>query len=281
MPSAGMQYTQRRLQRSVTEMRRSRTTRPWVSTRDPTGIGRFLQARGPRIRRSAARDNRGRMAAMAQERARMAGRQARVGVAAAWLAAAVLGAAATACAQQVADSTFDASVAKPAYTATHPRVLFDEAHRNFHTTTGRYKPFATLIANDGYRVTPNLKPFSRETLAGYDVLVIANAAGEGWDSDSAIVKPAFMSDECDAVRDWVRAGGALLLIADHAPFGTSAENLAQRFGVSMSTGYTIDSTHADPESNSPSVLVYSRANGLLRDHPITRGRDSTERIGRV
>lgn len=189
--------------------------------------------------------------------------------------------AAPARAQQVADSTFDASVARPAYTTTHPRVLFDEAHHNFHTTTGRYKPFATLIANDGYRLTPNPAPFSRRMLDGFDVLVIANAAGAGWDSDSGVVQSAFMSDECDAVRDWVRDGGALLLIADHAPFGTSAQALAQRFGVSMSTGYTIDSTHADPESGNPSWIVYSRDNGLLRDHAVTRGRDSTERIGRI
>lgn len=184
-------------------------------------------------------------------------------------------------AQQVADSTFDARVAKPAYTAAHPRVLFDEAHHNFHTSTGRYKPFATLIANDGYGMTANQAPFTRSLLDGHDVLVTANAAGEGWDSDSAIVHPAFMSDECDAVRGWVRAGGALLLIADHAPFGTSAEALAQRFGVEMSQGYTIDSTHADPEIGNPGCLVYSRENGLLLDHAITRGRDSTERIGRV
>jgi hypothetical protein len=188
-----------------------------------------------------------------------------------------------ACAQQMADSSFDARVAKPAYATSHPRVLFDEAHRNFHTTTGRYKPFATLIANDGYAVTPNPVPFTLPLLERHDLLVIANAAGEGWDSesDSTVVRSAFMGDECDAVRDWVRAGGALLLIADHAPFGTSAEALAQRFGVSMSKGYTIDSTHADPESGNPGCLVYSRANGLLRDHAITRGRDSTERLGRV
>ena len=197
------------------------------------------------------------------------------------LAATCLLAAAPSCAQQVADSTFDARVAKPAYTASHPRVLFDEAHHNFHTTTGRYKPFATLIANDGYHVTANPASLTRPLLDGHDVLVIANAAGEGWDSDSGLVHPAFMSDECDAVRDWVRAGGALLLIADHAPFGTSAETLAQRFGVSMGKGYTIDSTHADPESRNPSCLVYSRANGLLGDHTITRGRDSTERVARV
>src|SRR5258706_2521401 len=186
------------------------------------------------------------MSIVARKFQRLTRASAAVCLAAAWLSSVV-----PAGAQQIADSTFDAVVAKPAFTATHPRVLFDEAHRNFHTTAGRYKPFATLIANDGCRVTPNLKPFSREALTGYDVLVIANAAGEGWDSDSAIVKPAFMSDECDAVRDWVRAGGALLLIADHAPFGTSALDLAQPFGVSMSQGYTIDSTHADPESGSP------------------------------
>ena len=41
-------------------------------------------------------------------------------------------------AQQVADPDFDARVAKPAYAGKHPKVLFDEAHNNFHTTTGRY-----------------------------------------------------------------------------------------------------------------------------------------------
>ncbi len=208
-------------------------------------------------------------------------RRNRVPACTAWMATAWLVIASRAGAQQVADSTFDARVAKPAYAAFHPRVLFDEAHLNFHTSTGRYKPFASLIANDGYRITANLKPFTRSLLDGYDVLVIANAAGQGWDSDSDAVQPAFMTDECDAVRDWVGAGGALLLIADHAPFGTSAESLAQRFGVSMSKGYTIDSTHAVPEAASSSFLVYSRANGLLGDHAITRGRDSTERVGRI
>lgn len=50
--------------------------------------------------------------------------------------------------QQVADPNFDASVPRPAYTKSHPRILFDEAHNNFHTTAGRYKPFAQLITND-------------------------------------------------------------------------------------------------------------------------------------
>ena len=32
---------------------------------------------------------------------------------------------------------------------------------------------------------------------------------------------------CDAVRDWVKAGGALLLIADHAPMGAANQSLAK------------------------------------------------------
>src|SRR5262249_30335777 len=49
---------------------------------------------------------------------------------------------------QMPDPGFDARVASPTYTATHPKVLIDEAHQNFHTAAGRYKPFADLIGND-------------------------------------------------------------------------------------------------------------------------------------
>jgi hypothetical protein len=35
--------------------------------------------------------------------------------------------------QQEADLTFEASVKNPAYRTTHPKVLFNETHFNFHT----------------------------------------------------------------------------------------------------------------------------------------------------
>jgi hypothetical protein len=54
-------------------------------------------------------------------------------------------------AQQVADPDFDTRVAKPSYKSKHPKVLFDEAHNNFHTTTGRYNLFADLITNEAMR----------------------------------------------------------------------------------------------------------------------------------
>ena len=54
--------------------------------------------------------------------------------------------------QQIPDPEFNTTVAQPAYKKSYPRVVFDEAHNNFHTTTGRYKPFVDLISSDGYNV---------------------------------------------------------------------------------------------------------------------------------
>jgi hypothetical protein len=183
--------------------------------------------------------------------------------------------------QQVPDPNFDVKVARPAYTKKQPKVLFDEAHFNFHTTDGRYQPFATLITNDGCVVTPNKQKFTKQSLAGYDVLVIANALGAAQMGTPEASNPAFTEEECQAVREWVQAGGALLLIADHAPMGAAAERLGQQFGVGMSKGYTSDPQHYLKESNNQGFIQFNRENGLLGDHAITRGRNADERINKV
>jgi hypothetical protein len=179
---------------------------------------------------------------------------------------------------QQADPNFDTKVARPSYKSEHPRVLFDEAHNNFHTTGGRYKPFAEIISNDGYKVTPNREKFTRERLGQGDILIIANALGAPGMGQPGAANSAFTDAECDAVRDWVRAGGSLLLITDHAPFGSAAESLAKRFGVDMSKGYTADSANSEGGDTS---LVFTRKNNLLGDHPIMKGREDSERINRV
>jgi hypothetical protein len=178
---------------------------------------------------------------------------------------------------QRADPEFDTKVARPAYKTKHPKVLLDEAHFNFHTVSGRYKPFADLITSDGYQISPNRDKFTKDVLSGCDILVIANALGsEGIGSIDA-AKPAFTADECDIVRDWVKSGGALLLIADHYPFGWAAEDLAKRFDVDMSKGVTVDPVNSFPSGG----LLFERRKGLLGEHPITNGRDSSERVERV
>lgn len=190
------------------------------------------------------------------------------------LALCLAGPASIAHAQQMADPDFDASVARPAHRDQHPKVLFDEAHQNFHTAGGRYKPFADLITEDGYAVESNPAPFTAEALRGIDVLVISNAMGPEGRREEA----AFTDAECDAVRDWVHSGGSLLLIADHYPMGSAAALLAGRFGVEMSQGMTDDPEHYDPKLKD---LLFSRENGLLAEHPITRGRAAGETIHRV
>lgn len=176
---------------------------------------------------------------------------------------------------QKADPNFRSTVQHPAYPTEHPRILIDEAHRNFHTASDRYKPFADLMRNDGYRVDGNSLLFSPEVLNGINVLVIANALGPG-DHES---RPAFTPEEEATVVDWVRNGGALLLIADHAPFGGAAERLAEQFGVKMYLRYARDDQFHDGWDNER--LLFSRDNGLLNDCPITNGRSSNERVNQV
>jgi len=186
---------------------------------------------------------------------------------------------------QMADPNFNARVEKPAYKSSGkksgPKVLFDEAHNNFHTTTGRYKPFADLVTNDGYRVVPNKQVFSARVLQGYRILVISNALGAPQMNDAKATDPAFSEAESDAVRDWVRGGGSLLLIADHAPMGSANQVLARRFDVDMSKMFTVDEQNYDKESGNPGFIVYTRASGRLADHPVTSGRNDSERVNKV
>ena len=168
---------------------------------------------------------------------------------------------------QFADPDFKPVVAKPAYVSDHPVIALDEAHENFHTAAGRYKPFVDLLQADGYRVVPGTEPFTARGLSNGRVLVIANAIGKQF---KPVDPPsAFTDAECDAVRDWVKTGGSLLLIADHTPVGATAAALAGRFGVEMGKGYawTPDATTREP---SPTI-AYTRDSGLSKDHPITRG----------
>ena len=181
--------------------------------------------------------------------------------------------------QQLPDPEFSTAVENPAYKKDGPRVMFDEAHHNFHTTEGRYKPFVDLLLNDGYRVIRNRQPFTKTSLSGYKVLVIANALGAEEMDDNGADASAFTEEECQAVQEWVKGGGALLLIADHAPFGGAAASLSNRFGVDMSKGFTYDPANSAP--NSPSLLIFSRENKLLATHPITEGREQNERLNIV
>lgn len=182
-------------------------------------------------------------------------------------------------AQQVADPFFDTRVPNPAYTDQHPVVVFDQAHHNFHPASGRYKPLADLLKHDGYKIVAGKKRFTPDRLGGCAILVIANAMGSDRMMDDNAGNPPFTQAEYDAVVAWLKSGGSLLLVADHAPFGSAAAGLARALGVDMSQGFTVDPEHHI--GNRPARLVFERSAGLLGDHPITRGRDPHETLNRV
>jgi hypothetical protein len=79
-----------------------------------------------------------------------------------------------------------------------------------------------------------------------------------------------------AALGWSLAGAQAP--SDHEPYGSGSEALAQRFGVQMNTSGTTDAANTIESSGG---LVFTRECQLVVDHPITIGRDPSERINRV
>lgn len=180
-------------------------------------------------------------------------------------------------AQQVPDTDFKPKIEKPAFAEGKGLiVLLDEAHFNFHTAGGRYQTFADLLRRDGYVVNASKEKFSKESLAKGKILVIANALNESNKDDWSPPNPsAFTDEEVAAVREWVNAGGALLLIADHLPFPGAADKLASAFGIRFNNGY------AHEPKEAPGPLTFDLKKGSLLAHPITQGHSAAEKIDSV
>jgi hypothetical protein len=166
------------------------------------------------------------------------------------------------------------------------RVLFDEAHHNLQATaSGGYRPFVVLAQEAGFYVTSNSTQFRAAELSAADVVVIANPSGAGEASPiEQRAQPAFTPSEVAVLREWVFNGGGLLLVTDHYPTGVAAQVLGGEFGVRMSGGWTDDPNHRQSLPGYGPIfghLMFSRANGLLSDHPLTRGRNSSERVDAI
>lgn len=180
-------------------------------------------------------------------------------------------------AQQVPDSSFQYPIAHPRYTSGQGPVIFlDEAHNNFHTLGGRYYAFGKLLGADGYTMVAGDKPFTQKYLNQCRILVISNALHadnqtRGW---SLPTPSAFSADEITAVKEWVNAGGRLLLIADHMPFGGAAADLAAAFGFGFKNGFAMDNRHRDVE-------FFYRSNSTLQSTPITNGAGANTRIDTI
>ncbi len=205
---------------------------------------------------------------------------ARARAAAAALTLALLAAAGHATAQQVPDSTFDTRIERPAWPQGRgPRLVLDESHHNFHTLDGRYRPFGDLARADGFRVAAGTARFTRASLAACDLLLIANALGAPDMGDPAAEQPAFTDAEVAELVRWIERGGALLLVADHAPMGSAAASLGRALGVDMRRAYTLDPARS--AAGNPTTIAYEPGAGLDTSHAIARGRAGDPPVRRV
>ncbi len=180
-------------------------------------------------------------------------------------------------AQQISDPDFNPPLNNPAYDkGTGSVILIDEAHNDFHTMEGRYKPFADLLIKDGYVVQPLKDSIGKNTLVNADILVISNALNIKNAEDWVLPTPsAFSVDEIKNIARWVDEGGSLFLIADHMPFPGAVSELASEFGFELKNGFAFDST------NNGKPDLFTREAGTLKDNFITNGMDDSEIVDSI
>ena len=147
-----------------------------------------------------------------------------------------------------------------------PVVLIDEAHNNFLTKTGRYKPFSQVLSSDGYTVKSSKEKFTLTYLKQADILVVANALDKNRQDWTPPFGDAFDKEEVEAVKKWVSQGGSLFLVADHTPFPKVIEKLSSAFGFEFSNGHVRDA-------------LFRLDNKSLIEHSITQGITQVKTFG--
>lgn len=166
---------------------------------------------------------------------------------------------------RIGDSGFEFEIEKPAHARGEgPVVLIDEAHNNFHTATGTYKPFASFLEKDGCVIRRGKKKITGKSLEPCKVLVISDAMPleDG--------KSPFSESEVKAIHEWVKQGGSLFLITDHFPDPPAVEPLASVFGVTLNNGYVLN-TYPEKEEQ---PIEFRKSNGTLKKHEVTDGIES-------
>jgi hypothetical protein len=142
-----------------------------------------------------------------------------------------------------------------------------------HTAEGTYLPFSALLSRDGYVVKKAKTKITPDLLQSCSILVIADAQPPSQQGDP----PTFSQHEIDILNEWVRKGGSLFVITDHMPDPGAIEKLALSFGIQVNDGYVLNGYFSGRER----PIVFRRSDGSLIDHPITDGRDPSEKIQSV
>ncbi|WP_157996065.1 DUF6421 family protein [Thermomonospora amylolytica] len=115
-----------------------------------------------------------------------------------------------------------------------------------HPADSGYLRAAALLRDRGHRIVPHAAgPLDRSALDGHDVLVIAHPAEDRWERTTGIGEPVLSAAEIDAIEDFVRGGGGLVVLAEceQGKYGNNLADLLARFGVGVT-----DTTVVDPSA---------------------------------
>jgi hypothetical protein len=148
-------------------------------------------------------------------------------------------------------------------------ILVDASHGNRHTaddtsTAGTLRWIVAPAAEVGIDVRHLRTSWTPSALGEARLLVVAGVAVR---EDVRPIAPT----EVQAVVEWVRRGGSLLVLTDHDPYAEPLEPLARELGVGLSLGIVNDPAHGDDRDPRSNRIVFTRQNGLLASHPVTEG----------
>jgi hypothetical protein len=190
---------------------------------------------------------------------------------------------------QQSDTSYVPRVTRPMWAGGGPAVAIDDAHWNTYTATRGYGPFSQLLRADNYTVIASGSAASPEVLTNAKVIVIANALGfrgvvrqvgqVARVNLDGLAADAFSDPEVEALDNWVKNGGSLLLAADPSPAGRAARSLAERFGVRMRDAMVFDPEHS--EENDPTTVIFTREGKTLAPHPIAGPEGKAGSVERV
>jgi hypothetical protein len=145
---------------------------------------------------------------------------------------------------------------------THPkitRVIFDEAHgeawtirpdraremQPSHPGDASLAQAAGALAERDFDVVAHTAgPLTPDLLAGAGVLVIAHPSDPEWEATVG-GSPRFGPAELDAIEDFVRDGGGLVVLAEteEDKYGTNIDRLLSRFGLRVESTTVQDYEH--------------------------------------
>ncbi len=174
------------------------------------------------------------------------------------------------------------------------RILIDEGHNNLHTIGGTYAALSGVLSTAGFKVKGYNGKFDEVSLKSVDLLIISNPFADVLDSlarraaaakqpfrwSDAASKSAYTNEEATAIKQWVKNGGSLLLILDHAPNPIAGNLIAEALGVEIRNVATYDKLYRDPsvDTTVATTIIFTKSKGLLGKHPILNGVDSVTTV---